>query len=53
VGIGDSTTAWPKEVRNAMGRGMDSIVLFALDQYCLIGYAAIGDGLRRSLRMAA
>jgi hypothetical protein len=53
VGIGDSTTAWPKEVRNAAGRGMDSIVLFALDQYCLIGYAPMTEGLRRSMRMAS
>jgi len=54
VGIGDSTTAWQKEARSAMGKGMESVVLFALDQFCLIGYAApMPSGLRRSLRMAS
>jgi hypothetical protein len=27
-----------KEVSNALAQGMDSVVLYALDQYCLIGY---------------
>jgi hypothetical protein len=54
VGVGDSTTAWQKEARSAMGKGMESVVLFALDQFCLIGYAApMPVGLRRSLRMAS
>ena len=38
VGIGDSTTTWIKEVEMAKARSLDSIVLFALDQFCLIGY---------------
>ncbi len=38
VGIGDALTAWMKEVDIAQGQGMDSVVLFALDQFCLIGY---------------
>jgi hypothetical protein len=52
VGAGDSTTAWIKEVESAQGKGFESVVIFALDQYCLIGYATpLPPGLRRSLRM--
>ena len=39
VGIGDHTTPWAKECRLAQGRKLGSVVLFALDQFCLIGYA--------------
>ncbi|MBV8847613.1 MAG: hypothetical protein JO307_32780, partial [Bryobacterales bacterium] len=54
VGIGDSTTTWPKEARCALGKGLESVVLFALDQFCLIGYGVpLTKGLRRSLRMAS
>jgi hypothetical protein len=54
IGIGDSTTAWPKEARAAAGKGLESVVLFALDQFCLIGYGIpLAAGLRRSLRMAS
>ena len=53
VGIGDSTTAWSKEARAAVGKRLESVVLFALDQYCLIGYGPLSAGLRRSLRMAS
>jgi hypothetical protein len=38
VGIGDSWSAWLKEVDIAQSNGLESVVLFALDQYCLIGY---------------
>jgi hypothetical protein len=38
VGIGDYTTPWAKEQRLALGESLDSVVLFALDQFCLIGY---------------
>lgn len=38
VGIGNYTTPWAKESRIAKGLRMGSVVLFALDQYCLIGY---------------
>jgi hypothetical protein len=52
VGAGDSTTAWVKEVQAAEGKGFESVVIFALDQYCLIGYATpLPSGLRRSLKM--
>lgn len=38
VGIGDPYTGWLKEVRYAEGRNQDSVVLWALDQFCLVGY---------------
>jgi hypothetical protein len=53
VGIGDSSTAWLKEVRMAQGKRFESVVLFALDQFCLIGYELpLPDLLRRSVEMA-
>jgi len=39
VGIGDAWTAWTREVDLAQSQGLESVVLFALDQYCLIGYS--------------
>jgi hypothetical protein len=52
VGISDSSTAWLKEVRMAQGAGFESVVLFALDQMCLVGYdLPLSRGLRRSLRL--
>jgi hypothetical protein len=54
VGIGDATTPWMKEVRMAAGMGFESVVLFALDQFCLIGYPApLPGSLRRSIRVRA
>ncbi|MSV36009.1 MAG: hypothetical protein EXQ47_10520 [Bryobacterales bacterium] len=51
VGIGDATTAWLKEARAASGKRFESVVLFALDQFCLIGYELpLSGGLRRSFR---
>ncbi|HEY1339734.1 MAG TPA: hypothetical protein VGF59_19615 [Bryobacteraceae bacterium] len=38
VGIGDYTSPWAKELRLALGEGVESVVLFALDQFCLAGY---------------
>ena len=38
VGIGDYMTPWAKETRIAEGLNLESVVLFALDQCCLIGY---------------
>ncbi len=40
IGISDPTAPWMKEVRLAKAEGVESVVLFALDQYCLIGYPA-------------
>jgi len=52
AGVGDSTTAWLKEAQTAMGRRFESVVLFALDQFCLIGYGLpLSKGLRRSVRI--
>jgi hypothetical protein len=52
VGIGEYTTPWAKEQRLALGEGLESVVLFALDQFCLIGYGLpLRDGTRRALFM--
>lgn len=52
VGIGDYTTPWRKERRISQRLGVESVVLFALDQFCLIGYdVLLSAGLRRSLYM--
>jgi len=49
VGIGEYTTPWSKEVRIATGEQLESVVLFALDQFCLIGYELpLDQGIRRS-----
>jgi len=48
VGINDPLTPWMKEVRIAKAQGIESIVLFALDQYCLVGYETpLPAGMRR------
>jgi phage tail sheath gpL-like len=52
VGIGEYTTPWSKEQRLATGEQLDSVVLFALDQFCLIGYPLpLDSGARRSQYM--
>jgi hypothetical protein len=52
AGVGDSTTAWLKETQAAMGKRFESVVLFALDQFCLVGYALpLPQSLRRSVRI--
>lgn len=38
VGIGEYTTPWLRESHLAKGEGLESVVLFALDQFCFIGY---------------
>jgi hypothetical protein len=49
VGISDYTTPWQKEVRASRSEGVESIVLFALDQFCLVGYSPrLERGARRS-----
>jgi hypothetical protein len=47
VGISDAQTPWEKEAAHAAGEGVESIVLFALDQFCLVGYALPGGNGRR------
>jgi hypothetical protein len=39
VGISDPIAPWRKEAALALGEGAESVVLFALDQFCLIGYS--------------
>jgi hypothetical protein len=48
VGISDPTTPWQREASMAGAAGVESVVLFALDQYCLIGYqgSATNSGAR-------
>jgi hypothetical protein len=54
VGVGDATTAWVKEAQSAQGKGFESVVLFALDQMCLIGYELpLPETFRRSVRMGS
>jgi len=36
VGITGYTTPWEKEARISLGENLESVVLFALDQYCLM-----------------
>jgi hypothetical protein len=53
VGIGDYTTPWATEVGLAVSAGDESVVLFALDQFCLIGYPADWyNNIQRALSMA-
>jgi hypothetical protein len=40
IGMGDYTSPWLREVRMSKAQGVESVVLFALDQFCLIGYPA-------------
>jgi len=40
AGISDPTTPWQKEAAEAVEADVESVVLFALDQYCLIGYSS-------------
>jgi hypothetical protein len=48
----DYETAWLKEVRMALADNVESVTMFALDQFCLIGYPApLPLSLRRSLFM--
>lgn len=52
VGIGEYTTPWDKERLLALGASLDSVVLFALDQFCLVGYSLPLDrNARRAIFM--
>jgi hypothetical protein len=49
VGVSDPTTPWLREARLAQSLCADSVVLFALDQFCLVGYSLpLGNGMRRA-----
>jgi hypothetical protein len=50
IGIADAIAPWEREANLARAEAVESIVLFALDQFCLIGYPVpFGPGSRRSL----
>lgn len=52
TGLGDSAAPWLKEARLCRGKGFESVVLFALDQFCLIGYKVpLPHSGRRSVRV--
>ncbi len=52
VGISDPSTAWLKEARLAEAAGVESVVLFALDQFCLVGYSLpLSRGMRRGAQL--
>jgi hypothetical protein len=52
VGIGDGTAPWLKESRIAQGKKFESVVLFALDQFCLMGYGVpLKASSRRGVRV--
>jgi hypothetical protein len=54
IGITDYTTPWAKERSLAIGAGDESVVLFALDQFCLIGYGLpLSSGFRRARFMGS
>ena len=54
VGISDYTTPWTRERSLSIAAGAESVVLFAVDQFCLIGYALpITSGARRARFMGA
>lgn len=46
VGISDYSSSWRKELDFAIGESLESVTLFALDQFCLVGYPPYG-GPRR------
>ena len=52
IGIADAYAAWRKEAEVAQGSRLESVVLFALDQFCLIGYSVpVVKTLRRVIRV--
>jgi hypothetical protein len=49
IGIWDPSVPWTREWALAVAHGVESVVLFALDQFCLIGYAVpFARGVGRS-----
>jgi hypothetical protein len=52
IGISDYTTPWLQEENLSVAAGLESVVLFALDQFCLIGYGLpLGNGAARASYM--
>ncbi len=50
IGLSDARSPWVREARLAWAEGIESVVLFALDQFAMIGY---GVPLARGSRRAA
>ena len=50
IGISDCTTPWDKERQLSCVTGVESVVLWALDQLCLIGYGVPLESNRGSAR---
>jgi hypothetical protein len=48
IGIGGHTAPWRREWSLALSNGVESAVLFALDQFCLIGYSPLRRGVSRA-----
>ncbi len=54
IGVAEYTTPWLRESELARGEGLESVVLFALDQFCFIGYGVpLKRAGGRSLYMGA
>jgi hypothetical protein len=52
VGISDPVSPWQKEVSLAVSENVESVVLFAFDQFCLMGYPVpLPQSWRRSAKM--
>jgi hypothetical protein len=52
VGITGYTTPWEKEARISLGEKLESVVLFALDQFCLMSCTVpLPRGMRSSRHM--
>jgi hypothetical protein len=52
VGITGYATPWEKEARLSLAENLNSVVLFALDQFCLMNCTApLAVGMRRALLM--
>jgi hypothetical protein len=52
IGIWDPTAPWQREWDLSLSEGVESVVLFALDQFCLVGYSLPVDrATRRALLM--
>jgi hypothetical protein len=54
VGITGDSTPWEKKTRLSLAENVNSVVLFALDQFCLMSCTApMAVGKRRALVMGA
>ncbi|MEO7145142.1 MAG: hypothetical protein ABI165_16720, partial [Bryobacteraceae bacterium] len=54
IGIGDASTPWMKETNLTLSQNLESVVLFALDQFCLIGYPVpMPASMRRAFPMGS